>query len=341
MPRETEILILGQGLAGSLLSFELLSRGQKVLVVDDGNPQAASRVAAGLMSPVTGQRTALAWRAEAQLACASDSYRRLESALGQRFYHPLPLKRFYQSEDQRRLYRSRAAERAHRPWLGPEFDAGPLGGMEIKGAAWLDAPALVAAWRQHLQKLGLLIEARAGLSELRFEGGSAEWGGIQAKQAVCCLGATEAQGGLFDFLRFQPTRGELLTVSSPASQDAIRYGAHFAIPLGGGQFRVGATYDRENLDPQPTAEGRSVLEASAQSLLGQATVEAQACGIRPNLLGHFPALGAHPKIPQLSILNGFGSKGALWAPYTAKLMADWMLEGAALPAEIDIKRFLN
>ena len=48
--------IIGQGLAGSLLAWRLLLRGERVLVVDNGYCSASSTVAAGLINPVTGKK---------------------------------------------------------------------------------------------------------------------------------------------------------------------------------------------------------------------------------------------------------------------------------------------
>ena len=51
-----DFLIVGQGLAGTLLAAELEGRGQSIQVVDNNYPRAASKVAAGIMNPVTGRR---------------------------------------------------------------------------------------------------------------------------------------------------------------------------------------------------------------------------------------------------------------------------------------------
>ena len=56
---QVDFLIVGQGLAGSLLAQELLRRGRTVHVVDDHWKSSASQVAAGLMTPLTGRRFTL------------------------------------------------------------------------------------------------------------------------------------------------------------------------------------------------------------------------------------------------------------------------------------------
>ncbi|MCC6185918.1 MAG: FAD-binding oxidoreductase, partial [Chitinophagaceae bacterium] len=47
----TEYLIVGGGIAGTLLSYELLCAGKSVYLVNDEKPQAASLVAAALLNP--------------------------------------------------------------------------------------------------------------------------------------------------------------------------------------------------------------------------------------------------------------------------------------------------
>jgi glycine oxidase len=340
MKNKVNALILGQGLAGTLLSFELLKRGQSLLVMDDGSHLAASRLAAGLISPITGQRTALMWRAGELLEAARAAYAGLEALLGQKFYFPLPIKRFYTDPEQRRRFRARALEEAHAPWLGPEFESGALGGIGIKGGGWLDCAALVAAWRRHLKGLGLLLEIKIDPAKIKF-GPGARCEGIEAEKLVCCGGAAEPGGGFFDFLRFQPTKGELLTVEAPgAPEGQILHESHFAIPLGQGRFRIGATYDRLDLSPAPTPQGRALLEASAGRMLGGGLkVLAHEAGIRPNLLRHFPVLGRHPKNADLLIMNGLGSKGALWAPYCGRVMAEAMAGGAEIEKALNVGRF--
>ena len=56
---QVDFLIVGQGLAGSLLAKELLRRGRAVHVVDDRWKSSSSQVAAGLMTPLTGRRFTL------------------------------------------------------------------------------------------------------------------------------------------------------------------------------------------------------------------------------------------------------------------------------------------
>ena len=80
-----DFLIVGQGLAGSLLAWELMQRGSKVLIVDSGMPN-ASQVAAGLINPITGMRFVKTTDVDVLLPTAKAHYSNLEQTFGQTFY---------------------------------------------------------------------------------------------------------------------------------------------------------------------------------------------------------------------------------------------------------------
>ena len=56
------ILIIGGGLAGMALAWRLHERGVPFLIVDRDEPLTSSKVAAGLVAPITGLRLTLNWR---------------------------------------------------------------------------------------------------------------------------------------------------------------------------------------------------------------------------------------------------------------------------------------
>jgi glycine/D-amino acid oxidase-like deaminating enzyme len=81
------LLIIGGGLAGTTLAWQLHQRGAPFLVVDRDEPQTSSKVAAGLITPITGMRLVLNWRIDTLFPEATAFYQQLERELGSRFYH--------------------------------------------------------------------------------------------------------------------------------------------------------------------------------------------------------------------------------------------------------------
>ena len=54
-----KILIVGQGIAGSVLGWHLIKAGHAVLIVDRNHHESSSIISAGIINPITGQRLAV------------------------------------------------------------------------------------------------------------------------------------------------------------------------------------------------------------------------------------------------------------------------------------------
>ena len=90
-----DVLILGQGLAGTLLAWECEQAGLTFRIADPGHAGAASVVAAGVVNPVTGLRLVKSWRIEALLPAAREAYRGLEAALGVPLWREMRIRRIF------------------------------------------------------------------------------------------------------------------------------------------------------------------------------------------------------------------------------------------------------
>ena len=82
-----DTIIVGQGLAGPTLAWQLMDAGQRVLILDANEEVTTSKIAAGLITPITGQRIALSWKVEEFLPVARKFYRALEARTGELFFH--------------------------------------------------------------------------------------------------------------------------------------------------------------------------------------------------------------------------------------------------------------
>ena len=85
------ILIIGQGIAGSCLAWELKRRGSEFTVADRPVAETASRVAAGLVNPLTGRAFRPGWRQEECLAAAEAFYPETERELGGSWWQKTPI----------------------------------------------------------------------------------------------------------------------------------------------------------------------------------------------------------------------------------------------------------
>src|SRR5690554_1597302 len=119
--REETWTIVGQGLAGTCLAWQLFERGASFRIVDRG-AGGSSRVAAGLINPVTGKNFTPSWRIEAFLPEAVRFFRKMECNLSRRFWHPLPVMRLAATEKEWQKIQGKLASRDVAPWIGKRCD---------------------------------------------------------------------------------------------------------------------------------------------------------------------------------------------------------------------------
>jgi flavin-dependent dehydrogenase len=79
---QVDTIIIGQGLCGTMLSWHLMKAGQQVMVIDESKPFSATKVASGVINPVTGRRIVRTWEIELFMPFAVNAYTELGKELG-------------------------------------------------------------------------------------------------------------------------------------------------------------------------------------------------------------------------------------------------------------------
>jgi glycine oxidase len=164
--------------------------------------------------------------------------------------------------------------------------------------------------------------------------------GVTARRLVFCEGIDAMSNPWFRSVRFKPAKGEILTLRIPGLTErrVIHRGVWLA-PLGGELYRAGSTYEWQQLDKVPTAEGRDeIVSRLRQFLRLPFEVIGHEAAVRPIHRNQYPVLGLHPDHPQLGYLNGLGSKGTLHAPFFARHLAKVLMEDETIDPEVDLNR---
>ncbi len=300
-------LIVGQGLAGTCLAWEFLRRGVPFHIAARGEG-GSTRVAAGLINPITGKNFEPSWRIGEFYPQAIAFYRSLEEEFGETLWHPLPVLRLASSEKEWVKISAKLDLPDVCPWVGglhPVAPPGFLGGVELVGGGWIDTNRFLQLSRDRFRELGLFADA--GSTRIRCEGAAGLITGSMGEHRCA--------------------KGEILTVRAQWPETHIRIGAGgWLVPIGGRCFRVGSTYDWNNLDETPTSAGLERITAIAAKLGGENfEVIAHVAGIRPILRRSQPLVGKDESGDW--VFNGLGSKGTLYAPGMAAMLADWILDG--------------
>lgn len=350
---DIDTLIVGQGLAGSLLAWELAHRGERILVVDNEHASASSTAAAGLINPVTGQRIVKTVGVDDYLPLAHKRYRAMEEILDRELLFNVPMWRLLRNEKERQVWQKRKQDGAYDGYLGewlettqlqPPFVA-PLGGFEQLQTGYLDTNALLDGVREYLLETGRFRPQHIDYEMIELEDESVLFDGISCGRVIFCEGYKAMHNPWFDWLPFTPAKGEILSLrfEQPLPKKMINAG-RWLMPRVNGEHKLGATYEHEQLDEVTTETARQTLLDALPKILVEPKpywVTGHQAGVRPATTDRQPFVGLHPKWPQLGIFNGFGSKGSLLIPWHAETFADALLCECALPIECDIRRHLE
>lgn len=347
-----DYLLIGHGIAGAVLARALRARGQRVLVYDEPRPDAASRVAAGLMNPVAGKRFALTWRAHETLPAAVAYYQQLNEELGEEYFLASPILKVFGSAQEQAQMLARAAED---PWQGfvekietePIVQPGllaPHGGAWLRGGGHLRVEALLAALASQGRAEGWLREETFSWEALVADGTGAAYapGRLRARHVVCCAGAAALASPHFGWLPLTPNQGAVLEVAVPGLSTAqvLNRGAYVVPAPTAGQFRVGATYRWPPFAEVPgEGDQRELADRLASLTPLPFEVLGERRGVRPAVRDRRPLLGRHPALPWLSLFGGFGSKGVSLAPRLASQLADYLGGSGELWPDVTLARY--
>jgi len=347
-----DFVIIGQGLAGTTLAWHLRWRGYRTVVLDREAAVTSSRVAAGLITPITGKRLAKSWRFDELYAAAGEFYPRVEAATGARFFSRRPIVRLFRDGREREIFARRAdgefrglVGRAG-PVVDPAWFDAPLGGFEMTAAGRVAVAHYLDASRDHFRRDSGYRPADVRIdSDLRVgrDGVVFPRLGIATGRVILCQGFEAARSPWFGSVPFAPAKGDILTLRVPGlTEDRVVNRGVWIAPDGGGLYRAGSTYDRDAPDDTPTPAARAeIVSRLGEFLRLPVEVVGHAAAVRPVVDERKPVLGLHPASDRVGVFNGLGSKGSLLAPFYAAHFAGFLAGEHPIDPEVDVRRVVG
>ena len=338
-----KILIVGQGIAGTMLAWALMQRGVGVRILDGNLPGSSTLPAAGIINPVTGKRFVKSWRLDDFFPVAKDRYQTLEKELGVPVWFPYPILRLLGTAEERNDWSARCIQPEYVDYLGETDDAGRWASLArpgfaygvILGAARVHFPNLLSAFREKAIQAGT------------FESKSVHYEDIERiarsyDAVVFCEGFRAAENPFFPELSWQLAKGEALHLRIPGASgvsDMLKKNMTL-VPLHDDVFWAGGSYQWHYPDLLPSdAERQFILKYVDEMLAVPYEIVGHVAGVRPTVKDRRPFIGASKNASNVFIFNGLGTKGALLAPYWAEHVAEHLLRGVSLDPVVDMRRF--
>ncbi|SDC40006.1 NAD(P)/FAD-dependent oxidoreductase [Niabella drilacis] len=343
-----KVIIVGQGISGTFLSWFCYQAGIDFIVIDEANTHAPSRVAAGIINPVTGRRVVKVWLDDVILPFAETAYKAMGTFLNLPAitrtvlidFFPNPfmkesfLKKLAQKEDYISLLENEAPYAAS---FNYEFGIGLIDPAYI-----VHLQQLLPAWRTFLKQQRRLVEEPLDFEQLRAEAGAVHYKDHTADRLLFCDGAAGSANPYFSRLPFALNKGEALIIEAPELPAGHLYKKSMLLaPIAEpGIFWAGTNYIWDFKDEAPTADFRqSATHTLEQWLKVPFKIIDHKASVRPATVERRPFAGFHPVYTNIGILNGMGTKGCSLAPYFAHQLMEHLLYQRPLQPEVDISRF--
>lgn len=350
-----DILVIGAGIVGCAVGYELARRGAAVEIVD-ARPAGfgATQASAGMLAPFTeaaegGPLLDLGARSldgyDAFMArVRQDSgvvvpYARTGSLHVARseetLTHFAELRRVLDARGVACELLAPAEAREREPHLPPDI----FGGLLIPSQGHVAAFELTRALAAAAERFGARLLNNTPVRRLRSVGGRIEAetdaGTLRAAAAVLAAGAWSGEvhvEGTALRVPVRPVRGQILHLGWQGTlpQRIIWDERCYLVPRADGTLLVGATVEDAGFEERTTVAGvRDLLEAACDLLphAWTASLLAVKVGLRPGSPDPLPAIGWSTAVPGLMYATGHYRNGVLLAPITAELVAGAILDG--------------
>jgi glycine oxidase len=365
--RSPDAVVVGGGVIGCVIAWELAQRGLAVTVLERGTPgRAATWAAGGMLSPLAETahhseffRLAVAsldrWPAFAQRlrrTTGTDVEFRPAGKLHVAFtaFDVTTLQSMHARGNGFGVDLLSAAEaRALEPALAPDITAALLVGRDhrvntrvLGETTWRAAEAAGARVQSGAPAQGIELrgpQGRRHVAAIMLADGTT----LHSALAVIAAGAwSAALHGLPRPLPVEPVRGQMFAVepAEPLFAHVIEAPGCYLIPRESGRLLVGATSEHVGFEPGPTPASIGALRQAAVRVapaIAQLPIAESWAGFRPGTPDELPIIGADPTVNGLFYATGHYRNGVLLAPVTGEIIAGLVTAGSS-PLPIDAFR---
>lgn len=343
-----DMIIVGKGLAANILALQLKQHSISYNIIGDPTLSNCSRIAAGLWNPIVFKRMTQSWKAEELIEELKQFYPSAERTLGISFYKERRIIKPFFSEEEKNFWIKKSKgdlsnfvdKDIHTPQAEHKGLVIPNTYGIVNHCGNIDVATFLNACETFNKDVS--VNEVFDHSLLQIESDHVIYKNLRAKSIIFCEGHLVKNNPYFNWLPMNPVKGETLDleVNDIVLENEILNHNAFIFKTKDQRYKMGSTYDWDDLTENPSDKGLAELKDKLQGLISAPyKIVDHKAGIRPSTLDRRPIIGAHPVHKNLFVFNGLGTKGVMLAPYLSKNFVYFYLNKATLNTDVNIKRY--
>jgi glycine/D-amino acid oxidase-like deaminating enzyme len=324
-----------------------MNAGKRVIVIDENRPFTATKVASGVINPVTGRRIVRTWRIEELLPFALTTFEVIGREINQQLVTECSIIDFFPSLQMKEAFEKRLPEESE--YLHDVIDVEKYkryfnfhyGAGEISPCLLVDLNAMLEGWRKKLVQQNIYIEDAFSWNGCEVTHEHVTHRDITAKKIIFCEGVAGFNNPYFKNLPYSRMKGEVIIASIPdlPRNNIYKQGIN-VVPWKDDLFWIGSTYEWDFKEMHPTLAWRKKVEEHLTHWLKVPfKIVDHVASERPANLERRPFVGLHPHHPSIGVFNGMGAKGCSLAPFFAEQFTKNLLYQTPIYPEADVCRF--
>jgi glycine oxidase len=348
-----QVVVVGAGVIGCSVAYELARRGIQVHVIDRRDVgQGATQASAGVLAPFVENHVGSAiLDLGARSLCLYDAFMSHvveDSGLSVQYRRDGTLEIAMDSivlarlKEIGKVYENMGVKVQHLDAkmihkLEPQLSTSVMGGLFVDTHGLVGAADLTKALQMSAVAHGAIFDTNVPVVKISKLGD-----GLQVKTGIdsfSCEAVVLAAGPWSgqveiahdDSIPVKPIRGQLLHLEWPSKPpNRIVWTRHcYLVPWVDGSVLVGATMEDVGFDERATISGVKALIDMAHDLLpaiNKAWLREVRVGLRPGTPDDLPVIGPSARLPGLFYATGHFRNGVLLAPLTASVVADYLID---------------
>lgn len=346
-----DFIIVGRGLAASVIAHTLHENNISFKIIGNQDLSNCSRAAAGIWNPIVFKRMTKSWLADELISYLNTFYKDVECKSGTKLITQRAIIKPFVEEQEKNLWQKKVNSELS-DFLDPEIHDANSAELKnckltesyglVKQSGNLNVPEFLKATDALFEKN--LIDEVFDHLQLSVNEKLISYKDMTAKNIIFCEGYLVKNNPYFNWIPLKPAKGETIEISAPELKlkDRIFNKNGFIMQLANDNFKVGATYEWNNLTEEPTEKALIELEQKLSQMIScNYQITAHQAGVRPSSIDRRPIIGLHPEYKNLFIFNGLGTKGVMLAPYFAKKFVNFYLQKEDLHKEVNAERFYS